>query len=239
MQVLTRDELLLLVGLTSSAFDQLAHAGHVALAFGTAVPGVPGRYLDLDAVAIAISQGLTPSLGRNVATLVVAGFFEEWASAVGQAETDPNNDAFLAVGGTDWDVQLKGPKRLLIAHGTLDELKSQFEGTKGLVGYFAVSVSDIIRRLRARAQEIGIDLGRPFFFAPEDPRFEQILTQVRRERDLRIARVRRGKKKLRAEGRRRQPPDIIALRQVNYPIPLRADLAGGNNSLNSASDMSL
>ena len=85
MQVLTRDELLLLVGLTSSAFDQLAHAGHVALAFGTAVPGVPGRYLDLDAVAIAISQGLTPSLGRNVATLVVAGFFEEWASAVGQA----------------------------------------------------------------------------------------------------------------------------------------------------------
>ena len=62
MRVLTRDELLLLVGLTSSSFDQLSHAGYVALAFGTPVPGAPGRYLDLDAVAVAISEGLTPSL---------------------------------------------------------------------------------------------------------------------------------------------------------------------------------
>src|ERR1700738_3938359 len=110
MQVLTRDELLLLVGLTSSTFDQLEHAGHVALSFRAAVSGVPGRYLDLDAVAIAISQGLTPSLGRNVATLLVAGFFEEWASEVGQAETDPNNDAFPAVGGADLGGRAKGPK---------------------------------------------------------------------------------------------------------------------------------
>ena len=225
MRVLTRDELLLLVGLTSSSFDQLSHAGYVALAFGTPVPGAPGRYLDLDAVAVAISQGLTPSLGRNIATLIVGGFFDEWASAVGQAEADRNEDAFLAVGGTDWDAQFKRPRRLLIAHGTLDELKAQFGGTKGLVGYFAVNVSDIIRRLRARGQEFGIDLAGLFFFLPDDPRFGQILAQVKRERDLRIARVRRAKKKLRPEGMRGQPPDITALRPVQYPIPLRADLA--------------
>ena len=225
MRALTRDELLSLVGLTSSAFDQLSHAGYVALAFGTAVPGAPGRYLDLDAVALAISQGLTPSLGRKIATLIVAGFFEEWASAVGQAEADPNEDAFLAVGGADWDAQFKAPKRLLIAHGTLDQLQTQLRGTKGLVGYFAVDLSDIIRRLRARGQEVGIDLSGPFFFVPDDPRFKQILAQVKRERDLRIARVRRAKKKLRPEGMRGQPPDITALRPVRYPIPLRADLA--------------
>jgi hypothetical protein len=222
MRVLTRDELLLLVGLTSSSFDQLSHAGHVALAFGTAVPGAPGRYLDLDAVAVAISQGLTPSLGRNIATLIVAGFFEEWASSVGQAEADQKEDAFFAVGGADWDALFKGPKRLLIAHGTHDELKTQFRDTTGLVGYFAANVSDIIRRLRARGHEVGIDLGGPFFFLPDDPRFEQILAQVKRERDLRISRVRRAKKKLRPQAMRAQLPDITALQPVRYPIPLRA-----------------
>jgi hypothetical protein len=225
MRALTRDELLLLVGLTSSSFDQLSHAGHVALAFGAAAPGAIGRYLDLDAVALAISQGLTPSLGRKIATLIVAGFFEEWASAVGQAEADRNEDAFFAVGGADWDAQFKSPRRLLIAHGTLEQLRNQFGGTKGLVGYFAVNLSDIIRRLRARGQEVGIDLDGPFFFVPDHPLFGQILAQVKRERDLRISRVRRGKKKLRPEGMRGQLPDITVLRRVHYPIPLRADLA--------------
>jgi hypothetical protein len=37
---------------------------------------------------------------------------------------------------------------------------------------------------------------RPFFLPPDDPRFDQILTQVKRERDARIARLRRDKKRL-------------------------------------------
>jgi hypothetical protein len=35
-----------------------------------------------------------------------------------------------------------------------------------LVGYFIVNISDIIRRLRTRAQAVGIDLDRAFFFRP-------------------------------------------------------------------------
>ena len=46
MQSLTRDEFLEVLGLTSGAFDQLQHAGHVALAFGTPLPATPGRILD-------------------------------------------------------------------------------------------------------------------------------------------------------------------------------------------------
>ena len=76
--------------MTGGAFDQLQHAGHVALAFGTPMPATPGRYLDLDLVAMAINLGLTPSLGRENSTAIVSGYFHQWASAVGHAEADPS-----------------------------------------------------------------------------------------------------------------------------------------------------
>jgi hypothetical protein len=81
MQTLTRLEFLDILQLTGGAFDQLQHAGHVALAFGAPFPATPGRYLDLDLVAMAISLGLSQSLGRQISTAIVAGFFHQWASA--------------------------------------------------------------------------------------------------------------------------------------------------------------
>src|SRR6266566_6635312 len=103
MRSLTRDEFLEVLGLTGGAFDQLQHAGHVALAFGTPVPATPGRYLDLDLVAMAINLGLSRWLRRDISTTIVAGYFHQWASAVGHAEADPHQDFFLAVGGVGWD----------------------------------------------------------------------------------------------------------------------------------------
>jgi hypothetical protein len=214
MQSLTRDEFLELLGLTGGAFDQLQHAGHVALAFGTPLPATPGRYLDLDLVAMATNLGLTPSLGREISTAIVGGHFHQWASAVGHAEADPNQNFFVAVGGVGWDAAEKGPKLLLVTHGTLDEITKDFHDTKDLVGFYTVNISDIIRRLRARAHAAGIDLSRPFFFPPNDPRFSQILTQVKREWDARIARLRRDKKKFAAAKARSRRQDIAAAPRV-------------------------
>jgi hypothetical protein len=214
MQSLTRDEFLELLGLTGGAFDQLQHAGHVALAFGTPLPATPGRYLDLDLVAMATNLGLTPSLGREISTAVVGGFFPQWASAVGHAEADRNQDFFVAVGKVGWDAAKKGPKLLLVTHGTLDEITKDFRDTKDLVGFYTVNISDIIRRLRAHADAAGIDLSRPFFFPPNDSRFSQILTQVKREWDARIARLRRDKKKSAAAKARRRRQDIAAAPRV-------------------------
>jgi hypothetical protein len=214
MQSLTRDEFLEVLGLTGGAFDQLQHAGHVALAFGTPLPATPGRYLDLDLVAMATNLGLTPSLGREVSTAIVGGYFHQWASAVGHAEADPNQNFFVAVGGVGWDAAKKGPKLLLVTHGTLDEITKDFRDTKDLVGFFTVNISDIIRRLRARAHAAGIDLSRPFFFPPNDPRFSEILTQVKREWDARIGRLRRDKKKFAAAKARGRRQDIAAAPRV-------------------------
>ena len=224
MQSLTRDEFLELLELTGGAFDQLQHAGHVALAFGTPMPATPGRYLDLDLVAMAINLGLSQSVRRNYSTTIVAGFFHQWAAAVGYAEADPNQDYFMAVGGVGWDAATKGFKLLVVTNGTLDHIKNDFADTKDLVSSFAINISYIIRRLRAKAQAVGIDLSRPFFFPPDDPRFDQILTQVRRERDARIARLRRDKKKFaaaKARGRRENITELPRVRDLNYPTVMR------------------
>jgi hypothetical protein len=223
MQSLTRDEFLEVLGLTGGAFDQLQHAGHVALAFGTPLPAMPGRYLDLDLVAMAINLGLTQSFGREISTTIVTAFFHQWASAVGHAEADPTQDFFMAVGGVGWDAAKKGPKLLLVTHGTLDQINQDFRGTKDLVGFFTVNISDIIRRLRTRARAAGIDLSRPFFFPPDDPRFDDILTQVKRECDARIARLRRDKKKFATAKARGRSQDIAAaprVKNVNYQLAI-------------------
>jgi lysophospholipase L1-like esterase len=226
VQSLTRKEFLELLGLTGGAFDQLQHAGHVALAFGTPLPATKGRYLDLDLVAMAINLGLSASLGREISTTIVAGFFHQWASAVGHAEANRDQNFFMAVGGVGWDAEKKSPNLLLVTHGTVDQIAEDFRSVEDLVGFFNINVTDIIRRLRACAQAIGIDLDRAFFFPPDDPRFDQILTQVKRERDARIARLRRTKKKFAAAKARGRRDDISELPRVmnnNYSIALRME----------------
>ena len=97
MQSLTRIEFLELLGLSGGALDQLQHAGHVALAFGTPHPATPGRYLDIDLVAMAINLGLSQSLGREISTTIVTAFFNQWGSAVGHAEANRDQNFFMAV----------------------------------------------------------------------------------------------------------------------------------------------
>ena len=173
---------------------------------------------------MAINLGLTQSLGREISTAIVAGFFNQWASAVGQTEADPKQDYFMAVGGVDWDATKKSPKLLLVTNGTVDEIAQDFRNMTSLVGFFTVNISDIIRRLRVRAHEAGIDLSGTFFFPPHHPQFSAILTRVKRERDARIARLRRDKKKFAAAKARARRQDIAAaprVKNVNYQFAMQ------------------
>ena len=220
MQPLTREQFLEVLNLTSGGFDQLQHSGHVALAFGAPLPSKPGWYLDLDLVAMAMNLGLTPSLGRDASTVIVAAYFRQWASAVGHAEAKPESDFFFAVGAVGWSAAKKRSELLLVTHGTLDQIAQDFRSQRDISGLFTVNISDIIRRLRARALAAGIDLGRPLFFPPDDPRFDQILAQVKRESDARIARFRRDKKKFAlAKERNRREKTAALPRVTEMPYP--------------------
>jgi hypothetical protein len=109
----------------------------------------------------------------------------------------------------------------LVTSGAVGEIAQDFRSIRDVVGFFTVNISDIVRRLRARAHTVGIDLSRPFFFSPNDPRFNEILTRVRRERDARIARLRRDKKKSAAAKARGRRQDIVAaprVKDISYQL---------------------
>ena len=130
----------------------------------------------------------------------------------------------MAVGGVGSDLVKKGPKLLVVTHGKLEEIFNDLGGMKELVGFCTINISDIIRQLRARARAVGIDLDRPFFFPPADARFDQILKQVKRERDARIARLRRDKKRftaVKARNRHHAIGDTPRVKKANYPIEMQ------------------
>jgi hypothetical protein len=191
---LTREQFLKIFGLTSGAFDAQQRAGHVALAFGTPIPAIPGRYFDLDLVAMAIAAGLTPTLGRQVATTIALGFFNQWVSAVGHADADTTQNYFFAMGLVGRGNDEKRPREIWVTNGTIEQIMSDLRDASSVI---AVNITDIIVRLRAKARAAGIDLSQPFFFPPEHERFSQIITEFKQEREARIKRLRRNKKKLR------------------------------------------
>jgi hypothetical protein len=194
MRSLTRDQFLKIFGLTSGAFDAQQRAGHVALAFGSPFPATPGRYLDLDLVAMAIAAGVSQTFGRQAATAIVLGFFNQWVSAVGRADADTAQNYFFAMGLMGRDNDERRPREIWVTNGTTEQIMSDLCDASSVM---AVNITDILARLRAKARAAGIDLSQPFFFPPEHERFSQIITEFEQEREARVARLRRNKKKLR------------------------------------------
>jgi hypothetical protein len=224
MQHLSRAEFLEVLEISGPSFDQLQHAGHVALAFGMPMPSTPGRYLDLDLVAMAMHLCLAPTVGRANSTAIVLGFFHQWACAVGRAEADLSQDFFVAVAGCGWDSATKKPKTLWITNGTMDQITEDYRSLTDLVAYFNINISGLIRRLRVKAAAAGVDLTRPFFFSPDDPRFREILTRVKREHDARTLRLRGDKKKFAAAKARARRQDIVAaprVKDIHYQLAVQ------------------
>jgi hypothetical protein len=194
MRSLTREQILTIYGTSSGAFDALSRAGHVALAFGTPSPAMPGGYVDLDLAALAIAEALAPTLGRPIATTIVLGFFDEWLGAVSEADADPARDYLFAIGGFGWADDKKRFRELLVTHGANEQILSDLRGARSVI---AVNVTQILARLRDKARAAGIDLSQPFFFPPGHERHVQIFAEFQQEREARVARLRRIKKKSR------------------------------------------
>jgi hypothetical protein len=191
MRALTRDQLLTVMGMTSGGFDAQQRAGHVALAFGSPHPAMPGRYCDLDLVGLAISNGLAPTLGRPTATTVTLGFFDQWVAAVGQADADTSQNYFFAMGLFGWNDDKKHPEEIVVTHGISAQIMDDLRDAGSVI---AVNITDVIARLRAKGRAAGIDLSQPFFFPPNHERYRQIISEFEAERQARLARLRRDKK---------------------------------------------
>ena len=144
---------------------------------------------------MAIAAGLARALGREAATTIVLGFFNQWVAAVGHADADPAQNYFFAMGAVGWDNDKKRPREILVANGTVQQTVADLSDSRAR--WIAVNITDIIARLRRDEHTLGIDLSQPFFFPPEHERFSQIITEFEQEREAQIARLRRSKKKLR------------------------------------------
>jgi hypothetical protein len=194
MRAVTRDQLLTLLRMTSGGLDAQQRAGYVALAFGSPNPAMPGRYCDLDLVGMAIANGLAPALGRPTATRLTLEFFDQWVAAVGQADADTSQSYFFAMGLFGWNEQKKHPKEIVVTHGTSEQIMPDLRDAGSVI---AVNITDIIARLRAKGRAAGIDLSQPFFFPPDHERYFQIISEFEAEREARLARLLRDKKKWR------------------------------------------
>ena len=193
---LTRDQFLKIFGLSSGAFDAQQRAGHVALAFGTPIPSARGGYFDLDLVAMALAAALAPTFGRQAATAIVLGFFNQWVAAVGDADADPAQSYFFALGGIRADPGERGFSEIWVTNGTHAQISSDLNSASVVM---AINVSEIIAKLRLRAGAAGVDLSQPFSFPPDHQRFAQIVGEFEHEREERMARLRRDKKKWRRQ----------------------------------------
>jgi hypothetical protein len=212
MVPLSREEFLKLGGMTSGTFDQLQHAGHVALAFGSPFPGSAGRYLDLDVVAMTLASELSePIGGRRKAADFVLGYFDVWGDAVGRAEADPGTTFYFAIGAIG---PRDRPVSYLITSGTAEEIERDFKGIKGPLLFIRTDMNAMLARVREAGKRAGIDLSRPFFLAPDHPQYAAIIAD---EREARERRLRANPKKFKEAQARERRKDVKVIHRAARP----------------------
>lgn len=224
MQRVIRQDFEDLLHLKRGELDYLQFEAAVSLAFGATAPGKPGDYFDIDAACMAINLALSPTFGRDVVTTVVLKFSAMIAAIIARAEVDRTQDSFLGIGAFGVkDAVRKIPKLYGVTAGTMGELQEDFQGhDEPLKNACLVNVSDILRRLRANARELGINLEGEFFYLSDDPRFADIRRVVEREIEARIGRLKADKKKLRWAKARRDRQDIknLSRQAATYPFEM-------------------
>jgi hypothetical protein len=165
-----------------------------------------------------IAAGLAPTLGRQTATTIALGFFNQWVAAVGHADAETTRNYFFAIGLFCWDE--RHPQEIRVTNGTMEQIMSDLREASRV---FALNITDIIARLRAKARTAGIDLSQPFFFPPSHERFSQIITEFEQEREARIARLRESKKKIRRHRALMSRRDIKAVARLRDAPKREAD----------------
>ena len=136
---------------------------------------------------------LAPTFGRNRATWIVLGFFNQWVAAVGEADADPSRNYFVAMGAFGGDLIKRKPDEIWITHGSDEQIFSDLQGAHSVI---KIVLLTFWRHLRINAGAVGIDLELRFFFPPEHERYSQIITELNRSASIGSP-VRRDRQKFR------------------------------------------
>jgi len=217
VRAISRGQFLKVLGLSSGAYDQIQHSTGAALAFGSPIPAAPGRYLDIDLIGMAMASGLAPALGRQAATVIVVGFFDHWIDATAEVDTDSGRHFFGL--GLVLDEFGKKAKEIRITHGGAEEILADLRGSSSII---TVDIRDIVSRLRDRGRAVGVDLSGAFFYPAADPRFNEVIAEFVEERERRVARLRRDKRKFARHKALIQRPDIKAVKDATRPAAARS-----------------
>ena len=115
------------------------------------------------------------------------------AGIAATAEVDTHSGRHFFGLGLVLDEVGRKAKEIRITHGSREEISNDLGGSSSTI---TIDIGDVVSGLRKRARPIGVDLSGPFFYPPRHPAFEKIIAEFVEERERRVARLRRDKKKL-------------------------------------------
>ena len=189
MRVLRWKECLAAAGVPKRQWSNLIGRKMLALAFGAGTTRVPeGRYFDLDAVVLrAIWE-----LAAKVKIEHVAGLLRLHGDivlgAIGRAEHEAEPIWLAIAAHRDEHEQ----ETYNLSAGSLNDFADfRVEGANYVPDRIVlVNVNKLIADVRANAKQIGIDLDRVFFPAPDTKIYQQIMAEGRKVREETIAKLR-------------------------------------------------
>ncbi len=192
MRTLNYRQVLAITGTTPQQLPVLRQRHQIALAFGRSDMYESLGYIDLDCVAVrltdVIAEGLPPVHrgrgrgGRTLAAEIIRDQWGPWSRVVAMAEAAPGLPVFFYV----IEFENKNQQHWWLTVGSkLDphnqenllqivlDIKSRFGVTP--LKYVAVDMTEILADVRRAAEKVHIDLRSPFLPPWGDPRLDEIL----------------------------------------------------------------
>jgi hypothetical protein len=177
MRSITFAELLAATGLDNQRLKVLRQRNQVGLAFGRDVCFESLGYIELDAVAHVLANGLAERIGRTDAAAFVRDQWPSWTVAAAIAEkVKPEPVHYFVVNYVD---QKGRPGRLPVCarqwdlHAIANDVRARFGVNPK--DYVAMDMTEIISEVRRAAKAHGYDFSEPFLPPWGDPRLVEIL----------------------------------------------------------------
>jgi hypothetical protein len=190
MRSLSTQQFYAAAGTNAGTFGARTNRQETALAFGIERRLAGGKLLDLDAAAMILVDELTPAFGRRYAATIVRAHSDTWLKGVGRADTMTEPMYFLVA---EYGEPIKGATHAIrnsmrVAVATFGEFKDYNDPKAHFPARVTmVNISNVLKRVRANAAKVGVDLSGPFFPPPTDPLAKELIATAKKQREKALA----------------------------------------------------